>query len=75
MTPMTRLRVPALAPAACWRSTQTSNDFKKLAGGLSVCSTLSHDGTVAMATKVLERDMSKGRRKKKKTICGLNKNM
>lgn len=73
---MTRVRAPALAPAAYWRSTQTSTGFKKLfAGGLSVCSTLSHDGTVAMATKVLERDTSKGRLKKKKTICGLNKNM
>lgn len=41
---------------------------------LSFSSTLSKDGTVAMATKVLERDMSKGRLKKKKTICGLNKN-
>ena len=75
MAPMTRVRAPALAPAACWRSTQASTDFKKLAGGLPVCSTLSRDGTVAMATKVLERDMSKGRLKKKETICGLNKNM
>lgn len=42
---------------------------------MSVHATLRNCGTVAMATKVLERDMSKGRLKKKKTICGLNKNM
>lgn len=42
---------------------------------MSFHTTLSSDGTVAMATKVLERDMSKERLKKKKTICGLNKNM
>lgn len=42
---------------------------------MSFCSTLRKDGTVAMATKVLARDMSKGRLKKKETICGLNKNV
>lgn len=42
---------------------------------MSFHSTLRKDGTVTMATKVLERDMSKGRLKKKKTICGLNKNV
>lgn len=40
---------------------------------MSFRSTLRKDGTVAMATEVLERDMSKGRLKRKKTICGLNK--
>lgn len=42
---------------------------------LSFRSTLRNDGTVATATRVLERDRSKGKLKKKKTVCGLNKNM
>lgn len=73
MPQMTRLRATALALSKCLRSVQIS--INESGVRMSFCSSLRNDGTVAMATRVLERDMSKGRLKKKKTICGLNKNV
>lgn len=72
---MSRVRAPALAPAEWLRSAQTSTDCTEPGMKMSSCSSRSQEGAVAKATKVLARDRSKGRLKKKKTICGLNKRL
>lgn len=59
-------------PARRVRSAPTYSDSENLAGRCH-SSTRSRDGAVAMATKGLEGDLSRGRLNNRKTVCGRHK--